>query len=187
MKEAIILHGAFGSPTENWFPWLKQELEELSYTVQVPTFSTPTNQNLQQWLIEFYEQIETTSKETIIIAHSLAPAFTTKLLENQKPYTIKACFFIAPFCSNLGIKKFDSINTTFINRDFNWPLIQKSTESIAVFGSTNDPYVSKQHVQEFANNCAVQPIWVENAGHFNSASGYATFPLLLHTILTIAS
>lgn len=26
MKKALLLHGAYGNPTENWFPWLQQKL-----------------------------------------------------------------------------------------------------------------------------------------------------------------
>ena len=32
MKTALIIHGAFGSPTENWIPWLKAELEKTGHS-----------------------------------------------------------------------------------------------------------------------------------------------------------
>ena len=50
MKNAIIIHGTYGNPDENWFPWLKIELEKIGYQVYVPTFPTPENQNLEAWL-----------------------------------------------------------------------------------------------------------------------------------------
>ena len=47
-KQVLLLHGAYGNPDENWFPWVKGELESKGFLVQTPTFSTPENQNLEQ-------------------------------------------------------------------------------------------------------------------------------------------
>lgn len=41
MKNAFIFHGTEGYPEENWFPWLKQELEKIGYKVYVPHFPSP--------------------------------------------------------------------------------------------------------------------------------------------------
>lgn len=41
MANVIIIHGAYGNPEENWFPWLKKELEKLDCRVFVPKFPTP--------------------------------------------------------------------------------------------------------------------------------------------------
>ncbi|GAG44616.1 unnamed protein product, partial [marine sediment metagenome] len=32
----LIIHGTYGHPKENWFPWLKEELEILGEKVYVP-------------------------------------------------------------------------------------------------------------------------------------------------------
>jgi predicted alpha/beta-fold hydrolase len=34
----FIFHGTEGHPKENWFPWLKSELEAKDYNVIVPQF-----------------------------------------------------------------------------------------------------------------------------------------------------
>ncbi|PIN68395.1 hydrolase, partial [Candidatus Woesearchaeota archaeon CG11_big_fil_rev_8_21_14_0_20_57_5] len=36
MKTVFIFHGTEGYPEENWFSWLKQELERIGYQVVVP-------------------------------------------------------------------------------------------------------------------------------------------------------
>ena len=41
MKTAIIIHGTEGYPEENWFPWLKSELEIIGYQTFVPQFPSP--------------------------------------------------------------------------------------------------------------------------------------------------
>lgn len=58
METAFIIHGVGGHPEENWFPWLKKELEKIGYRVFVPKFPTPEGQTLTNWLKTFepYEQ-----------------------------------------------------------------------------------------------------------------------------------
>ena len=55
----IIIHGSYGSPEKNWFPWLKEELKKSGINTFVPRFPTPKNQNLDTWANVFkdYEPI----------------------------------------------------------------------------------------------------------------------------------
>ena len=43
MKNTFLVPDAFGNPDENWFGWLKENLESLGYTVTIPVFPTPQN------------------------------------------------------------------------------------------------------------------------------------------------
>ena len=36
MKNALILHGTDGTPQDNWFSWLGEELQKKGYQVWVP-------------------------------------------------------------------------------------------------------------------------------------------------------
>jgi hypothetical protein len=43
----FIIHGTCGEPDGNWFPWLKQKLEEQGHEVVVPDFPGIENQSLE--------------------------------------------------------------------------------------------------------------------------------------------
>ena len=67
---AVIIHGSYGSPDENWFPWLKKELQKIGYKVFVPAFPTPKNQKLGVWkgifdMSEIYHQFITDGRNPI--------------------------------------------------------------------------------------------------------------------------
>jgi len=36
--KSFIIHGTYGKPEENWFTWLKENLEERGHEVIVPSF-----------------------------------------------------------------------------------------------------------------------------------------------------
>ncbi|MET0779778.1 MAG: hypothetical protein ABWY71_03005 [Candidatus Saccharimonadales bacterium] len=48
MKRVIILHGTLGSPSGNWFTWLKLELERRGLEVWLPQLPRPQQPSLQQ-------------------------------------------------------------------------------------------------------------------------------------------
>ena len=50
LNNYIIVHGSFGSPEGNWFPWLKKELENKGLNVKVPKMPIGVgNQNYENW------------------------------------------------------------------------------------------------------------------------------------------
>ena len=54
MKNYIVLHGSFGSKDGNWFPWIKEQLENRNKEVVVPQMPVGVgNQNFDNWSKEF--------------------------------------------------------------------------------------------------------------------------------------
>lgn len=181
MATIFLIHGSYGTPQENWFPWLKLELERKGHTVFAPPFPTPENQSLEQWFstFELYEKF--IDSQTIFVGHSLGAAFILSYLE-QMEEPIRACFFVAGFCSSLGNPQFDSVNKTFTEKVFLWEDIRKFGGKFFVFHSDNDPYVPLEKGKELATHLGTELTLVKGAGHFNTESGYAHFALLLEKI-----
>lgn len=101
MANVFIIHGTGASPEINWFPWLKKELEKLGCKVFVPIFPTPENQSLESWLMVFDKYKRYLDEDSIVVGHSLGPAFLLSVLENLDKQ-IRASFFVAGFIGFLN-------------------------------------------------------------------------------------
>ncbi len=181
MTNIIIIHGSYGNPNENWFPWLKSELKKLKCNVFIPKFPTPENQSLKSWEKEFKKYKRHINENTILIGHSLGPAFLLNLLESlDKP--VKSAFFISGFLGLLSNPDFDEINKTFTDRNFNWEKIKQNCKKFNIYHSDNDPYIPIKKATELAEKLDSKVIKIKNAGHFNEKAGYKKFELLLENI-----
>lgn len=177
----VIIHGAYGSPGENWIPWLKRELEKLNCEIVVPRFPTPKGQELNKWLAILNKAIPKWNGDIIFVGHSLGPTLILKKIEElEKP--IKAAFLVSGFLGKLGLKDFDAINASFFEKGLNWKKIRQHCQNFFVYNSDNDPYVPLSHGEKLAKNLGVKLNIVRNAGHINTAAGYTKFPRLLENI-----
>ena len=177
----IIIHGIYGNPQENWFPWLKKELEDAGYEVIVPKFPTPINQSLESWLLVLSEHEDKINEDTVMIGHSLGTPFILNYLEKTQK-KIKAAYFVAGY-HKLIDNKFYELNKDFVYKEFNWEKIKSSCGIFFVFASDNDEYIPLEIPKEMAEKLNASFNIVHDGGHLNSRAGFNTFPLLMESIL----
>jgi len=175
MRNVLIVHGVGGFPEENWFPWLKGELEGIGCNVLVPQFETPENQTLDEWMKVVDKHSAFLNENAFVVGHSLGVPFLLNVLEK---YKVKAAFLVAGFTGIAG-NKFDDSMKTFAQRDFDWAKIKANCDNFVIFHADNDPYIKLEKAEEMAEHLGVNVTLVAGAGHFNSATGYSAFPLLL--------
>jgi hypothetical protein len=177
MTNVFIIHGIGGSPSENWFPWLKSELGKLGCRVFVPQFPDSDNPKLQSWLGAFKDytpQLE----NSIVVGHSLGVAFLLSVIESlNKP--VKAAFFVAGFASPLDNPEFDEFIGKFVGKQFDWSRIRRNCGKFYVISSDNDPSVKLEQGRNLAKNLKAELIILKNAGHINEKAGYTKFEFLL--------
>ncbi len=184
MANVIIVHGAYGYPEENWFPYLKSELEKLGCRVFVPKFPTPEGQDLDNWLKVFDDYKGYLDEDTVVVGHSTGVPFLLNVLERSKR-PVRAAFFVSGFTGLLDDPRFDSIIRTISDRDFDWRIIRENCREFFVLHSDNDPYVPIEKARRLAKSLGSELIIVRNAGHFNTKAGYQRFPLLLEKVRDI--
>ncbi len=183
MVTAFLIHGAYGNPAENWFPWLMEKLKERGLKLYAPSFPTPKGQTLESWQEAFKTYEGKLDDKTILVGHSIGATFALRLIQDSKK-PIKAAFLVSGFVTPANDPKsqFTEINKTFYEKPFDWERIKANCMSFYVINSDNDPYVTPSHAEEISKHLGVKVIIIEGAGHFNKSSGYATFPQLLDMI-----
>ena len=177
MKNYIILHGSFGSKDGNWFPWLKEILENNKCQVEVPQMPVGVGiQNYDSWSKELDKL--SINENTIIIAHSIAPVFVCKYLINKQIH-VKKLIFVCGFNNYLGIDPdFDAVNESmFID---NLADVKNYCTNIICFYADNDPYVKFEVEKDFADTISTEQHIVVGGGHINAETGYTKFEDILN-------
>ena len=180
MNNYLLVHGSFGSPFVNWFPYLRNEIEKKGLVVYTPDFPTGVGyQNYNNWekVLECYLDCGLINENTIIYAHSIGPIFVCKFLVKHK-IKVKKLVFVCGFNNYLGInEEYDNVNRTMYFD--NLEETKNYAEEIICFYSKNDPYVKYEVEKDFADTIATKQIVIDDGGHLNSESGYTKFKQLL--------
>lgn len=176
----FIIHGIYGHPEENWFPWLKKELEKKGHAVTVPKFPTPIGQTLENWLKIMKKYEDKINQDTILIGHSLGAAFILDYLE-QSDKEIRAAILVAGY-HELPENKFKKLNEPFVNKKFAWNKIAENCEEFIVIGSDDDEYIPESVTRRLAFKLDAELHVIHNGGHLNADAGYKKFPFLLEIL-----
>lgn len=180
MNNYLIIHGSFGSPFVNWFPWLRKQIEDKNLVVYTPDFPTGVGyQNYTNWkkVLEAYVNAGLINEDTVIYAHSIAPIFVCHFLVSHK-IKVKRLVFVCGFNNYLGInEEYDNVNKSMYFDDLGD--VKQYSEEIICFYSKNDPYVKYEVEKEFADTIATKQVIIDNGGHLNAESGYIEFKQLL--------
>jgi len=177
MKNYFIIHGSFGNNKENWFEWLENQLKNRGFEVFNFNYPTPQEQSFENWSKVLEKAKNKISKESVFICHSIAPIFLIKycLYNNINIAKLISVSGANNFLTNN--KEFDDINKSMFVNDTK-EFINRCSERIC-FYSKNDPYISFKALQDFAKSIKAKEIVLDNAGHFNSESGYNKFEDIL--------
>lgn len=182
MNNYFLIHGSYGNPYKNWFPWLKNQLSKRRFNCIVPNFPSPVKQDYESWskVLKAYLEIGYITENTTFITHSLGGIFIAKfLIENN--VRIKKLITVAGF-NNI---KFDEDNALYDSFYIDHKEVQKLKnicEKRICFFSDNDPYVPQKEAEEFAEYVNAEKIEIKNAGHFNEKFGYKEFRKILEYI-----
>ena len=189
MRTIFIIHGSYGHPGENWFPWLKKELEKLGEHVVLSQFPVPKKENsaygghdLNRWLRVMDRYRNFINEKTVLVAHSRGCVFSYHFL-SRLSNPIDSVFLVAPWMVYRWYPKGWNKIDSFHQKPFIWKKIKKGAKYFEVYQSSNDDTPTTEG-KDIAQKLDAKLILVRNAGHFNVAydKKYIKFPLLFENI-----
>lgn len=180
----LIVHGSYGKPFENWFPWLENELTKKNINCLVPSFPTPEHQVYDDWraLLDYYSRKELINSETVVIGHSCGAVFLVKYLIERNLH-VKGIITVSGYNNfKSGNPTMDMLNGSFYRSRNGIDRLASLANTRIGFYSDNDPFIPLNVLEEFISDIKASAVKVHNGGHFNTSAGYSEFPQLLDTL-----
>lgn len=184
MKNTLILHGTEGFPTENWFDWLRIELEKQDHKVWVPQLPDCERPNIDKYNKFVFSNKEWTfNNESIIVGHSSGAVTILGLLQDLPEETIvDTCYLVGAFKDNLD---WDALDELFL-KPFDFEKIKQKAKRFIFIHSDNDPYCPLEHAQYLREMVDGVLILQRGQKHFSvgtAGDGYTKFPFLFDLII----
>ncbi len=183
MRNALILHGTQGSSKENWFLWLKTELEKNGYQVWLPDLpgaDQPDLEKYNHYLLS--NEVWKFDNESVIVGHSSGAVAILALL-NAMPDNVKlkTCILVAPFEKDSPGGQWDP-NKDLFNYKFDLEKIKNKSEKFTLIISDDDKYCPVEYVERLGKELNAEVIKTHGDGHFSTSGGekYKALPMLLN-------
>ena len=135
MIKAILIHGNGNSkPTDNWFPYLKKELEKLGVRVEAPQFPDTELARSVYWLPFLQNELHA-DEHTIIVGHSSGAIAAMRYAETHR---ILGSALIGAYYTDLGYE--NERLSGYFDTPWDWEAIESNQKWIIQFAGANDPY-----------------------------------------------
>ena len=152
-KNYILLHGWEGSSDLNWFPWLKNELENRGNTVVVPDLPNSSNPDVSEQA-KFVLDNYNFSSNSVIIAHSFGCPVALKIV-NSLEHKIDSVYLVAPFIDC----EFKEGKEPNFSANFNFEVDKKTLKNKADFHilqASEDNYITDKQITEIEKLLSVK-------------------------------
>ncbi len=127
-------NGGDGRTDENFFPYIKNELEALGCEVTSPIFPDGMLARAKYWL-PYIEELGA-DENTILIGHSSGAIASMRYAENHR---ILGSVLVAGYYTDLGV--IGEKLSGYFSKPWDWDAIKHNQKFIIQFNSINDPHI----------------------------------------------
>lgn len=175
----VLIHGNNGSkPTDNWFYYVKEELEKMGVPAVAPQFPDGDLARASYW-IPFLENDLKVDQNTILVGHSSGAIVSMRFAEKHK---IFGSILVGTYYTDLGYEK-EKLSGYF-DHPWNWEAIKKNQNWIVEFASTDDPWIPINEPRHVCDKLNTEYYEFNNQGHFGGDYNKVTFPEVVQVLKT---
>lgn len=191
-KRVFIVHGWEGHPNEGWFPWLKKELEARGFEVCVPQLPDSKNPRIYNWVPALAKTVGATDENTYFVGHSMGCQAIARYIETlPQNIQIGGAIFVGGFFKHLtGLEDRADVQETdrhWLQAPINFEKIKSHLPQCVAIFSDNDQWVPLDNQNDFRDKLSCEISIEHNMHHFNDEAGIRELPVVLESILKIAS
>jgi predicted alpha/beta hydrolase family esterase len=173
VKRVILVHRWDGSPDADWYPWLKEELEEQGVGVVIPEMPDPERPEITSWVSFLQKQKFKIDKDTYFIGHSVGCQTILRYLAALPAAHIGGCLFVGGwFTLNLETNEEREIAGPWMTTPLDFDKVKKMGPIVALF-SDDDPFVPLENKKTFEQKLGARTIVEHQQGHFNDSTAPA--------------
>ncbi len=178
--KVYIVHGYAASPSDHWFPWLRQKLQQQGATVTVIELPSPDAPRPEEWQRAIERQVRGLDESTYFVAHSLGSIALLRYLDSAPAGTrIGGYVLVSGFNDRLpALPQLDS----FVAPDLDYDRLVGMTRHRVVIAAADDSIVPFALSRDLAAAVASSFVPAERGGHFLASDGYRQFPLVLQEL-----
>jgi hypothetical protein len=190
MKRVFIIHGWEGSPKNNWFPWLKKELESRNFEVVVPKMPEPRKPRKEIW-VNFLRDLIKPNQNTFLVGHSIGCMAIMRYLETlPENETIGGVVCVGAW---LILRQPDDLDEDekeivkdWLNPPLNFEKVKKIGNKFSAIFSDNDPFVDFDNQRPFREKLGANIVIESGKGHFDDEAGIKELPVVLEELLKMS-
>jgi len=164
MKRAIIFHGTDCTPSDYWYSWLGEQLNNRGYEVEIPSYPDINHEPIHDFLPRVLGN-HTFDENTVIIGHSAGGPLILSILENIDG-VIPQAILVAGFSYSLPGGEKDPV----LQDSYDWDKIKQHVKDIAFINSVNDPWGCDDKQGRFMFDKLGGTQIICNEGHFGSTT-----------------
>ncbi|MBI1833416.1 MAG: serine hydrolase family protein [Candidatus Andersenbacteria bacterium] len=185
-NRVFIVHGWSGRPDEHWLPWLKQQLEQRGFEVNVPLMSRDDEPVIEKWVDRLEAVVGNLDEHTYFVGHSIGCQTIMRYLEKHSDKKVGGCVFVAGWfiLENLEDEETELVAEPWMKTPIDFSKILKTTQKFSVFISDNDDFGAvEENKQMFEQKLNAKVIVMHNMGHFTEGDGVTELPQVLDELL----